>query len=745
MFTNTFMKNREAIEEQYRAVRWIEGSGLAPEALLGQANALRDTLAGEGFSRPLIKARVFEFILDRAQLAVTPEELFQDHIRHEFILQKQRREWEREVNAEEPLKSMVERGNALGKAGLGDGINDFGHTVPDWYDIMELGLPGLRDRLSAARAEKEARGTLAPEQADFYEAGRIVYEAFIRYALRLADACDAAQEGAAAPEKARLAYCSADLRALAGGAPETLHQALQLAYLFHILQEEIEGERLRSLGGLDRVYDRFLTADLAAGRLSEAQAEELFMDFFQKFHALTGDTLFGEPMYLGGTLPDGRSAVNDCTYLILRAYDKLGLANPKFHIRVSKDTPSRFVRAVLACIRGGNSSFVFCSDDCAIPMMLRLGVTLEEAREWVPIGCYEPGILGREVACTGNGGFSLPKCVELALNDGVDMVTGERLGPATGRAEDFASFDQLMDAVRAQMTAVMDFLMDLIREREKRYMRINPSPLFSATLRECVEAGKDAYAAGAKYNNSSLYVRYNGTAADELAMIKKWVYDRKELTLPRLVEILRSDWAGEEKLRLRMKADPDKWGNDRELPDTLCKEILDFCAAHINGQKNARGGVFKPAAFSIDRNYADGERLAASADGRRKGEIASRNLGASSTMDRQGVTAHIRSVTKLDHAAYPTGSVLDLVLHPSAVAGEDGMDAFESLVRSYFALGGYAVHFNVLDSRVLERAQREPEKFKNLQVRVCGWNVYFVNLSRGEQDELIARARCQEA
>ncbi len=114
-------------------------------------------------------------------------------------------------------------------------------------------------------------------------------------------------------------------------------------------------------------------------------------------------------------------------------------------------------------------------------------------------------------------------------------------------------------------------------------------------------------------------------------------------------------------------------------------------------------------------------------------------------MDRQGVTAHIRSVTKLDHAAYPTGSVLDLVLHPSAVAGEDGMDAFESLVRSYFALGGYAVHFNVLDSRVLERAQREPEKYENLQVRVCGWNVYFVNLSRGEQDELIARARCQEA
>ncbi len=724
MFWGTFFANRTAIEEQYRAVRWREDSGLTPQEL----RAMADEAMEAETDRALKKARAFACVLDHAQLAVEPAELFQDHIRHDFILQKQRREWEKEAY-EGPLRAVAEKAARMRALGAGTANSDFGHTVPDWYAILELGLPGLLARLREY-----------DDGSAFYRAGTLVYEAAIRYVRRLAGECRRASQACAPCDAERLRYCAEDLEALAQHEPRTLHQALQLAYLFHILQEEIEGERLRSLGGLDRLYFRFYWADLQEGRLTRAQAKELWQDFFQKFHALTGDSLFGEPMYLGGELPSGACAVNELTDLILEAYDELNLANPKFHIRVSANTPARFLRRVLDCVRRGNSSFVFISDACAIPMMQKVGATLEEAREYVPIGCYEPGILGREVACTGNGGVSLPKAVELALNNGRDGRTGEPVGPQTGEAGDYVSFEDLLEAVKRQADFLIDWMTETVAAYERHYMEMNPSPLFSATMVECVRQGKDAYAGGAKYNNSSCNLNSNGTMADELAMIYKHVYQNKECTLAQLNAMLLADWEGHEAFRLRMRRDEDKWGNNRALPDEICREICAHCAARVNAVANGRGGRFKASLYTIDRNYFYGERLGASADGRKAGEILSRNVGAASTMDRNGVTALIASACKLDFTEFPTGSVLDILLHPSAVAGEEGLRAFEQLILTYCAQGGYAIHGNVMDARVLRDAQAHPEKYPHLQVRVCGWNVYFVNLSRAEQDEFIARA-----
>lgn len=742
MFWNGFTKNREKIERQYAQTDWNESSGLPPEELDALADACVKKWTDEGMDRPTLKAKLFALVLDYAQLSVVPEELFQDHIRHAFIVQHLRQRWIDTLKAGELAQETAENQRAY-ELGLGTGECDFGHTVPDWYDILQLGIPGLLERIRNARDEHVRQGTLTQAREGFYRAGEIVYEAAVRYARRLGALCrKTANEGQAEQaEVERLLYCAQDLEAIASGAPRTLHQALQLAYLFHILQEEVEGERLRSLGGLDRLYSRFMEADLANGTLTRENIRELWSNLFQKFHALTGDTLYGEPMYLGGTLPDGSCAVNEFSYLILEAYDELNVANPKFHIRVSAQTPPEWIKAVLGCVRRGNSSFVFVSDDCAIPMMMdQVGATLEEAREYVPIGCYEPGILGREVACTGNGGISLPKAVELALNGGVDPLSGEALGTNTGDIEGFQRFEHLMEAVKTQVRNMARGRMEIIRRYEARYMQMNPSPLFSGTLRECVACGMDAYAGGAKYNNSSLYGYGIATAADSLAMIQKWVYERRVLTLRELNGALLANWKGRETLQMRVRNDPDKFGNNRELPDRLACELSECFAEAVNATANGRGGHFKAALFSIDANYYYGKRLGASADGRMAGDIISRNTGAASTRDRSGVTAHIKSVTRLNIQHFPTGSVLDILLHPSAVSGEDGLDAFYQLLKTYFRLGGFAIHGNVMDAAVLRRAQAHPEAYANLQVRVCGWNVYFVNLSREEQDEFIARA-----
>ena len=740
-----FESNRQIIEEQYRQTSWNETSGLAPDLLLAKGMSLTEELTAQGLPRPIIKARLFEMVMDNAQIAAEPAEFFQDHLRHEFIVQKQRSAWIKETT-ETVLADVHEKNERMKRLGLTTASWDFGHTVPDWYEVLALGMPGLLKRVRDTKANLEAHGTLTLDQAVFYESCEITYCAAIRYVARLAAECRrVAKSVTVTPDKERLLFCAEALDALCVREPRTLHEALQLSYIFHILQEEVEGERLRSLGGMDRLYRPLYEADLAAGRLTREQAGELLKDFFQKFHALTGDTLYGEPLYIGGVLPGDIDAVNDLTWLIIDSFDALSIANPKIHVRIHQNNPPEFLRRICDCIRNGNSSFVLISDECAIPMMQKVGCTADEAREYVPIGCYEPGILGREVACTGNGGFVMPKALELALHNGVDPITGESCGPQTGLLSSFDTFEKLIEAVWQQMKFLIDHCAATISTYEKHYLLMNPSPLFSATMPECVEKGMDAYSGGAKYNNSSLYAYSNATLADSLAMLYKWVYRDNRLSLNEFVEILDKNWENAETLRLKLLRDEDKWGNDRELPDKICVELSERFAAYANSLPNGRGGRFKAAMYTIDYNYAQGKRVGATPDGRHAGDPLSRNLGATSGMDRNGVTALIRSCTKLDLTNYPTGTVLDVMLHPTAVAGETGLDAFCTLIRSYFAMGGYAIHGNVFDAEVLRAAQSDPQKHRNLQVRVCGWNVYFVNLSKHEQDEFIFRAECAQA
>jgi len=740
-----FDQNRAAIEAQYKAPHWNETAGWDPERLQQEIFSLNDELEAQGVSRQVIKARLFEMTMDHAQIAAEPKDFFQDHIRHGFLIQKVRSKWVNSVMST-VLKDEWDEHEVLAKHKITTASYDFGHTVPDWYAIMELGLPGLLARVEKAHAEAIAAGGIAQEQEDFYTACEITYRAAIRYMKRMSDECRrVAAEQKDTVDAARLTFCADELDNLCLRAPESVHEALQLAYMFHILQEEIEGERLRSLGCLDRVYWKVYQNDLSAGRYDREQISELFKDFFQKFHALTGDQLFGEPMCLGGTYADGSCSVNELTWLIIDSYDVLDLANPKFHIRISNNTPREFIARICDCIRGGNSSFVFVSDECAIPMMMKVGASKEDAHEYVPIGCYEPGILGREVACTGNGGFVLPKALELALHNGVDPVSGLKVGVETGEISAFDTFDKLLDAVRAQMKYLVDKSAWIISTFEKHYLKMTPSPLFSGTMVESVEKGVDAFNGGAKYNNSSLYMYSNATLVDSLAVINKLVYQNKEMTLGELSGILDANWEGHEMLRLRALRDENKWGNDRAIPDDYCVDLCEEAARYINSLPNGRGGRFKAAMYTIDHNYQFGEHTGATADGRRAGEITSRNLGASSGMDRSGVTALMRSCAKLDLTEFPTGTVVDIMLHPTAVAGDSGLEAFTSLIVSYMEMGGYAIHGNVFDAKVLRAAQENPEAYKNLQVRVCGWNVYFVNLNRAEQDEFIRRAELAQA
>ena len=285
--------------------------------------------------------------------------------------------------------------------------------------------------------------------------------------------------------------------------------------------------------------------------------------------------------------------------------------------------------------------------------------------------------------------------------------------------------------------------LDYVVKIERYYQDINPDPILSCQYDAAVERGVDLYSGGAKYNNSSMYFYSIASLVDALMAVKTLVYDEKRFTLSELTEILKSNWKGNEKLRAQMLHSRNKYGNRSKEADETAKMLAEYCASLVNGKANGRGGVFKASLFSINNCFGTGHKTAATPDGRLSGEPLSKNLCAVTAMDRNGITALINSVTEIDHSDFPNGSVLDIMLHPSAVKNEDGLEAFLGLLETYIKRGGFALHGNVFSAEQLREAQKDMDKYRTLQVRVCGWNAYFVDLTKEEQDAFIRQAEAQ--
>lgn len=442
------------------------------------------------------------------------------------------------------------------------------------------------------------------------------------------------------------------------------------------------------------------------------------------------------PFYIGGRLADGSDATNPLTTLIVEEYIGLNINDPKIHVRWHKDLPKPLVRLILGSIRDGRNSFVFLNDEVVEGALTALGEDPADARNYVVIGCYEPAALGKEVPCTCAARVNLPKAVLVAMNGGIDPDTGAAVGvPAD--PDSYRDFDAFYVAVLAQIETFADRAAALTVAYERAYPSLNPAPLFSSTLADCVARGKDAYSGGAKYNNSAVNAICIASTVDALTAVRCLVYEEKKLKLSEFAAILRGNWRGHEELRQTALRRLPKYGNGDPTVDALAARVVHDTAACINGKPNGRGGIFRCGFFSIDYRLTFGEKTGATADGRLAGEPLSKNMCAVTAMDREGVTALIRSATAVDYTDTPNGTVLDIVLYAGAVEGESGLCAMETLLDTYMEKRGFAMQINVLSPEVLRAAQAHPENYATLQVRLCGWNVYFTSLSRVEQDEFI--------
>lgn len=726
MIPLNFYQNRPYLDNEFTHPHFDPSTGMDSTTL---AEALQKIYVEKVDNTPMatLRAEMFAFLYDNVQIEINPKNLFAAKINHRKLLLKYTNGSKARV-----LKKYAPETLELQKLCVEWGCVpciDYHHTLPNWNDIQGLGFTGLLKRAEDRKAELMADSSTTEEQMLFIDSVITVYSAVLRLLTRIRD------ESLKYPEAAMFSDCMSELLL---HEPRTVYESMMVTDLFMTIYE-VGHENSRSFGLIDRIYEPFYLADLEAGRYTEEDLRELLRYLLNKYSA--ANRWAGQPFGLGGADKDGNYHSTLMTKIILEVYDELNIANPKIHVRYHKNMPDELLRMILEMIRHGNSSINLLSDEAVWKAYEKIGIGVDVAQNYVPQGCYEPMLMGLEEPLICCSWISIPKAIEFAINNGKDMLTGHLSGiQFVNEPETFEDFYQ-------RFIIQLDWIINnVIRaiEGESDYMHlINPSPLYSGTIPSCMERARDIFNRGAVYSNSSVKLCGIGTAVDSLMIVKKYVYDEKRVTFGQLRDLLCNNWENGESLRLDILNEKNRYGNGLAEPDDLARKIYKHAAALVVGRKNKIGGVYRLGADSVMHCIDHAAHVGATPDGRGAAAMFSKNMCSVAGMEREGVTGAMLSVLNIDTTDLLNAAVFDFVIHPSAVEGERGMDAFMSLAKVYFEQGGMILQGNIFSLEDLRAAKENPEKYPNLQVRVCGWNEFFVKMSPEKQDDFIKRCQNQ--
>lgn len=697
-------------------------SGMDPEALLD--GIMENDAAYAHLTHPERKARAVEFVLQNTRFACDARDIFPAINALDRPLKKTLvQQWYNEIFLD-TIPEINQRKLQLERDGIVTIWPDFDHSVPMWDDLFELGLTGVLERSERIRHSKP-RDT---QEDGFFEGIRITYEAFLAFLERLR-VCAAVTPGS---EK-----MAAALGRLQNGAPVHFYDAMLLSYLYFIISEHIDSLQVRSLGNFDRLYYNLYKNDLAQG-ISEEELRRDLSYFFLQFTAI--GNYWNQPVYLGGENADGSTVINELSWMFLDVYDRMNILNPKIQIKVADSVPKEFLMKALDMVRRGHNSIVFVSDASMRKALMNAGATQDEARLADVKGCYEYAPASSYFASMNY--LNMLKPLEYTLHKGCDGVTGVFSGTESPDLSHYETFEDLLAEYKRQLLAVITETMRVVMGFEGYLHHVNPLPLLSATYPSCLEKAKDALGGGGIFNGTTLNACFLADAADSLTIIQKYVYEKKEVTLPQLVEMLDNDFEGNEVFRRKLLSDREKYGNNMPRPDGLAVELTNFMTDNLRGKPNSdvRGGQWCLNIHAARMIYVHASKTASSPNGRLRGEELSPNISSSRGQNRAGATAAILSATKIDTTAIISDYCLDLGVLPSAVSGDDGLEALYGLLMTYVSRGGYALQINVVDAATLRDAQEHPEKYEDLQIRVSGWNVRWNNINKKEQDGFIRQA-----
>ncbi|HUU36853.1 MAG TPA: trans-4-hydroxy-L-proline dehydratase [Candidatus Desulfaltia sp.] len=533
-------------------------------------------------------------------------------------------------------------------------------------------------------------------------------------------------------------------------APRDFYEALQSYWFVHLgVITELNTWDSFNPGRLDLHLYPFYKKGLEEGTLTEESARELLQAFWIKFNnqpapPKVGVTAEESGTYtdfclinLGGVKKDGRDAVNELSFLILDVVEEMRLLQPSSMVQISKKTPDSFLRRALHIVKTGFGQPSIFNTDAIIQEMIRQGKSLEDARLGGASGCVEAGIFGKE-NYNLTGYFNLTKVLEVTLNNGLDPRTGKTIGLETGDPRALASYEDLLAAFRRQVRHFIDIKIRGNSIIERIYAEYMPAPFLSLLIDDCIARGRDYHDGGARYNTSYIQGVGIGTTTDALTAIKDNVFDRKAVTMAQLLDAVKSDFSGKETLRQRLLNKTPKYGNDDDYADEVMISIFELYYDAVNGRPNTRGGTYRINLLPTTVHVYFGKVTGATPDGRKAHEPLSEGVSPVQGSDRHGPTAVIKSVSKMDHLR-TGGTLLNQKFTPQLLSTEEGIGKLAHLVRSYFKLDGHHIQFNVVTAETLREAQKHPEKYRDLIVRVAGYSDYFVDIGRDLQDEIIRR------
>jgi len=663
--------------------------------------------------------------------------------------------WEGKSTRDKILESMTPEWKDCYAAGM---FTEFmeqrapGHTVADGK-MYQKGFLDFKKEIEEAIEKLDfINDEEAYDKKAQLEGMVISCDAIIIYGQRYAAyARELAEKETNNQRKEELLWIAGNCDVVPANKPETFAQALQMYWFVHIgVTTETNTWDAFSPGKLDQYIYPFYKKEVIEGNMNYDKARELLECFWIKFNnqpapPKVGITLKESATYTdfanintGGINPiTGEDGVNEVSYIILDTMDEMKLLQPSSNVQVSEKTPDEFVKRAVEISREGWGQPAFYNTEELIQELLNAGKTIEDARFGGASGCIETGCHGRE-AYVLTGYLNVPKIFEITLRNGFDKYTNKKIGLETGNPENFKSYDELKDAFFKQLDYFINIKIRGNNVIEKIFAKYMPSTFMSVITDGCKESGKDYNAGGAKYNTRYIQVVGIGTITDCLASFKYNVFEQKRFSMKEILDSIDSNFEGHEMTKNLVLNHTPKYGNDDDYADDIMLDVFENVRDRIRGRKAVCGGIYQIDMLPTTCHVYFGSVMTASANGRLAEKPVTDGISPEKGADTNGPTAVIKSCAKMDHTS-TGGTLLNQKFTPSSIQGEEGLNNVSSLIRSYFKMNGHHIQFNVVDRKVLIDAQKNPDEYKDLIVRVAGYSDHFNNLERALQDEIIER------
>ena len=624
---------------------------------------------------------------------------------------------------------------------------DRGYHSVDYQKAIQKGFLGVLEEVERELQATPIKDDESYQKRNFLRGLTIVLKAGIQYSRRHADLARELARKAPGSRKKELEKMAEICEHVPANPARNFHEALQTACFLHILMH-LETRAQESPGRMDQYLYPYYKRDIAEGRLTKEEAIEILeclrvkMSTLRLFNGiLYNEIVSGEAQYhnvtLGGQTSDGEDATNELSYLFLEAASRTKTPHPTLSIRCHDKLPEDFAVKGLELVRSGLGFPAFFSDGSSIPWLLAMGATLEEARGYCLGGCVSHIVPGQASPMEALF-FNLSKCLELAIHNGFDPRTKKQLGPKTGEFPKFGTFGHFVDAFKTQVKYFAEQGAVIINEQKVARAEIVPTMLSSAFLDDCIKNGKNCSSNGPRY----IILMQVGVGmidvADSLAAIKKCVFEDSKISKQGLLEALALNFEGRENVRKILLGAP-KYGNDDDYVDTIAAEIYAWWRRMVSEIDGPYGVKHIPAPYSVSAHGAAGKRVGALPSGRlATTAVADGSVSPCPGVDTQGPTAVMNSAGKIDQTPL-FGTLLNMKFHPSALKTYEDLKKLYALIKTYFGYGGKHVQFNVIDKKTLREAQKHPERYRNLIVRVAGYSAHFTELNRSIQEEIIQR------